>query len=376
MANIYETVIEEFNKRNCKLLNTKEEYTEILKTAKKGNYKLNYIASCGHNNTVFYNVFKSRGTGIDCPSCVNKRIGNEKKTKMENNEMSKTYAIKQEYDFVIKLKELIQFDFEVIKTVEGCLVDIIIKPKNIIENKWIGIQIKTTKTRYLTYSFHINNEYKDCLLLLYCCEDENMWLIPENIIQKQKKISIGFNKSKYNIYKINKENIINNLKQLYITTTKFEFDTLNTPINIYQQKYRKFRETKVDFIKFDYDEMDGLVYDFKINNFKIQEKVTKINKEKCYKFFICKNNGSINNHIQYDIGDNDFYWLNCDNMQTFFVIPENILMNRGLIGNKNSNNPINFKVTVKDELHQNSSWLNPYIFNYDNIDKERLLNLF
>ena len=58
MANIYENVVEEFNKRNCKLLNTKDEYTEILKSAKKTMYKLNYIASCGHNHIVFYNVFK------------------------------------------------------------------------------------------------------------------------------------------------------------------------------------------------------------------------------------------------------------------------------------------------------------------------------
>lgn len=57
MANIYENVIEEFNKQNCNLLTTKEEYLEILQNSKKSNYRLNYIASCGHNNIVFYNVF-------------------------------------------------------------------------------------------------------------------------------------------------------------------------------------------------------------------------------------------------------------------------------------------------------------------------------
>ena len=62
MKNVYENVVEEFNKRGCLLLNTKEEYYEILKYAFKSNYKLNYTASCGHNHTVFYNVFKSRGT--------------------------------------------------------------------------------------------------------------------------------------------------------------------------------------------------------------------------------------------------------------------------------------------------------------------------
>ena len=92
MANIYENIVDEFNKRNCKLLNTKDEYIEILKSAKKTMYKLNYTASCGHNHIVFYNVFKSRGTGIICPSCKTKEIGNIKKEKMKNNEISRTFV--------------------------------------------------------------------------------------------------------------------------------------------------------------------------------------------------------------------------------------------------------------------------------------------
>jgi len=45
MANVYENVIQEFNKRNCKLLVSKEEYNEII-----ANSKTNYMASCGHNH--------------------------------------------------------------------------------------------------------------------------------------------------------------------------------------------------------------------------------------------------------------------------------------------------------------------------------------
>ena len=95
MSNIYENVVEEFNKRGCILLNTKEEYYEILKSAFKSNYKLNYTASCGHNHIVFYNVFKSRGTGIKCPSCVNKKIASDTKEKMKNNEITKICNVEQ-----------------------------------------------------------------------------------------------------------------------------------------------------------------------------------------------------------------------------------------------------------------------------------------
>jgi hypothetical protein len=57
----YENVVEEFNKKCCKLLVTKEEYNNIIISInrKKYNYRLKYIASCGHEHIVFYNVFKS-----------------------------------------------------------------------------------------------------------------------------------------------------------------------------------------------------------------------------------------------------------------------------------------------------------------------------
>ena len=374
MVNIYENVIEEFNKQNCKLLTTQEEYIDILKN-KKNVYRLNYIASCGHTHIVFYNVFKSRGTGIVCPSCKNKKIGDDKKEKMKNNEMSKTSTIEQEFKFIKEFKELLKNEFNIIKAFDGCNSDLIFKPNNVLEDKWVGIQVKTTNVRHLTYGFHINNIYKNCLILLYCVEDNKMWLIPENIIGNQKKISIGYNKSKYNIYQINENTVINKLNELYNNTTNFEFDKLNTPTCIYQQReqiFRNFREEKINYIKFEYGEMEGTVYDFKINNFKVQEKVAKISdKENRYIFFLCKNNGLINgkqNKIQYDIGDNDFYWLNCDNKKTFFVIPEKILIEKGFIGNKNKR--IFLKINIK-----NISWIKEYMFDYENINKDLLLNI-
>jgi hypothetical protein len=382
MANIYENVVEEFNKRNCTLLTNKDDHTELIKSSKKTMYRLNYIASCGHKHIVFYNVFKSRGTGIICPSCKNKASGTKKKTQIQNKELSKIYTNEQEHNFMKKICDTLCNDFEIIKAFDGCNVDLIFRPKNITEDQWVGIQVKTTGTRHLTYSFHLQKTYENCLLLFYCCEDESMWLMPENIISNQTKISIGYYKSKYNIYKINKDTIFDKLNEYYKTTSKFCFEELDTPINIYQQRekeFRKFREEKIDFINFHYDNKEGTVYDFKIGNLNIQEKVTKMSdKENRYIFCICKNNGLINgkhNQIQYDIGDNDFYWLNCDNKKIFFVIPEKVLINKEIIGNNDCKKSIFLKITVKELLHKNSSWLQPYMFNYEDIDKERLLTI-
>jgi len=95
MSNVYENIVEEFNKRGCTLITTKEEHSEIIRNSKHSNYKLNYIASCGHNHNVFYNVFKSRGTGIKCPLCKYMENGKIKKEQFKNNEIAKLGYIDQ-----------------------------------------------------------------------------------------------------------------------------------------------------------------------------------------------------------------------------------------------------------------------------------------
>lgn len=380
MINNYENIVEEFNNKKCSLLTKKDEYQKLLNNSIKCNYKLDYIASCGHKNSVFYNVFKYRNTGIICQKCKNKKNMDIIKYNMENNNLSKIYNIELEYKCILKIKELTNKYFDINKAFDGCNVDLIYKPINICLDLWVGIQVKTTLKKNLTYSFHINKKYENCLIFLYCYEDNKMWIIPENIIGNQKKISIGYTKSKYNIYEVCNNNIIEKLNNLYTITTKNSFNIINKPINIYQvreQEFRKFREIKINFIKFIYDEIEGTVYDFKINNFKIQEKITIKNNKNIYNFTLYKNNGK-KNKKKYDINDNDFYWLNCDNKKFFFVIPEKILIEKKIIGTNDNNYFLNIKI---DKNFKNKySWLYPYMFNYETINninnKKRLLTLF
>jgi hypothetical protein len=381
--NTYENIIEEFKKRNCRLLDSKEEFDEIKKNSKTSAYKLNYIASCGHTHKVFYNVFKSRNTGIVCSLCKNKEIGKNKKEKMNNNEMSKLSYIEQEFKVIKDIQSRFEDHFNIVKAFDGCLVDIIYKPKSVLEDKWVGIQIKTSST----YSFHIDNNYTNCLLLLFCIDDNSMWLIPENIIVNQRKITIGYKKSKYDIYKVNNDEIVNKLNYLYNKTSTFVFDKLNTPINIYQHReqiFRKYREEKIPFITFQDNNMEACVYDFKIGNLKIQEKVCQciINRKNTYCFNLNKRNGLIEGkrtERQYDINDNDFYWLNFDNKKTFFVIPENVLVEKGIIGNKLGSNKKKLTIIYNDRFTSKNVWLQRYTFDYETIheelNKNRLLNV-
>ena len=203
-----------------------------------------------------------------------------------------------------------------------------------------------------------------------------MWLIPYEDVNGFKTIGVA-QKSKYNKYEANNETLLEKLGNYYETLNKFEFDVLNIPTSKCQkqeQEYRKIRETKLNFIEFKNNIMEGFVYDFMIGSKKVQEKVGTIahDNPNSYSFqltkYDCRIDGKCKNK-SYEKGDNDLYWLNCKNGK-FYVIPEDALLENGYIG----------KECKKEKLYvsptnQNTCWCNEYLFDYNNIDKEKLLKL-
>ena len=370
----YEYVLEKFSEKDCLVTMTKEEFNEIYKN---NNCKIKYNASCGHENIVSYKNFTTLNQGINCPKCVNKNISCKLKNLYSND--NKLSSLQQELKCINYIKELIGDHFTTIKSFDGCKADIVIKSFEEVEDLWLGIQVKSTnkKTEREQYYFRLNNgEYENCLLLCICDEDKKMWLIPYEEVKGLKTIGIA-KKSKYNKYEVNKENLIEKLTNYYNLSNKFEFKIIDTPTSKVQQQeqeYRNIRETKVNFIYFKNNEMEGLVYDFMIGSKKVQEKVGSIihNNKNSYSFTLSKNIGRINGkctHGPYEEGDNDLYWLNCKNGK-FYVIPEEELIKNGHIG----------KDCKKEKLYvsptnSNTEWCDEYLFDYNNIDKERLTKI-
>jgi hypothetical protein len=271
----YETVIKKFSDKNCHVTIAKEEFNEIYKN---NNCKIKYNASCGHENIVSYKNFITLNQGINCPKCVNKNTGlklKEIRTGENKNNLL------QEFNGINYFKELIGDHFTTIKSFDGCKADIAIKNFEETEDLWLGIQVKTTnkKTEREQYYFRLNNgEYDNCLLLCICDEDKKMWLIPYEEVKGLKTIGVA-QKSKYNKYEVNNENLIEKLTNYYNLSNKFEFKILDTPTSKSQQQeqeYRNIRESKINFIEFKNNSMEGLVYDFIIGSKKVQEKVGSI----------------------------------------------------------------------------------------------------
>ena len=71
----------------------------------------------------------------------------------------------------------------------------------------------------------------------------------------------------------------------------------------------------------------------------------------------------------YEEDDNDLYWLNCKNGK-FYVIPEDALFVNGYIGKDCKKQKL-----YVSQTNENTEWCNAYLFDYNNVDKEKLLKI-
>jgi len=366
----FQIVTKTFLDKGCNVTMTEEEFNISYTTNKS---KINYIASCGHHNSVSWANFTGLNQGLNCPSCVNNNTALKLK-ELRSGEKNNS-SIEQEFKCINYFIEITNQYFQVKKTYDGCKADIVIKPIDRIEDLWLGIQVKSTckKTDRGQYSFKLNSiNYDNYLILCICLEDKRMWLIPYEDVKGQNSIKIS-EKSKYNHYEVTIENVYNKLTTFYETIHTFEFDTINIPTSDTQKQelfYRKLREDKIDFIEYTYPKFEGTVYDFIIFDKKIQEKVGFIckNNPNSFGFSINKSDGRKSN-CSYKIGDNDFYWLHCKNTTSFYVIPESVLIEKEFIGDKCKQHLYISPTNI------NTKWTDDYLFDYDDVDKERLLEL-
>lgn len=369
----YLKVLKAFEDRGCQLLETKES----VEANTDRHPKFRYIAQCGHENIVFYNVFcGSRATGHICNACTCKRNGERSK---ENKQDDKLCNVKLELKCMEFFQQNVASEFVCIKAFDGCKADLIMKPKEVDIDEWMGIQVKSVASVGPSYGFHIENDYNDMLMLCMCWENKKTWLIPYSVVQGQRKLTIGLTKSKYSKYEILDNNQLSStLQDFYESVPKIHFEALDTPGNKWQKRektYREFRAESIPFLTFVNNAMEGLVYDFTLNGKKVQEKVGGYNKDKkAYNFHLLKNGGKIENkkfnRVCYDIGDCDIYWLNCADMRQFYVFPEQVLIEQGWISRENKRiKIINLKPNGKNR------WYNDYLFDYTKIDKERLLKV-
>jgi hypothetical protein len=361
----YESVSQIFKQYNCNLLYSKEEFNEIYKN---GKCELKYIASCGHNNTTKFRYFDGK-SGVICPNCVYKNRSISLKEKQSG--CNKIINNKTETCAINYLMSCLENTFDIIKTFDSCKSDIIVKPKSSNSNLWLGIQIKSTASyNNKCYYFNIKQKYSEQIIICISNTDKKLWGFQYTDLENIKsvlQIPIS-NNSKYNKFEIT-----NNIIEFFLNKYKecnyllFEQNILLHQLSkttLIEYNYRNLRKDKIKFINFIENENQGEVFDFKIGNKKIQEKVGSFNETgKYYYFSLSKCNGKRNKKIPYEIADNDLYWFHCKDSSMFYIIPESILIHYGYIGKKMS-------IMISCE-NENKKWINNFKFDYDNLENDK-----
>lgn len=382
MMDTYLKIKKNFDDNGCKLLTTYEEYQEYKKNNLEKNYgniRVNFVAKCTHKNNVAITNFISRKTGLICKNCryeqykILNKNNNASNIELEGNKILEKHISE---NYIIK------------KTIEGCSADLLIKDINSNDNLYIPVQMKSTlKKSHNIYSFKkIKSSYKNMLLILICITEEKIWIIPYNDIDRcMKNLSIS-NKSKYNKYEVASSSLPEVIKKYNCLSIKEELINIPQTNSIYQIREREYinkRENMINFLNYVYPDIHNTRTDFIINNKKIQEKVVGFRKNRnAYSVWLSTNYGKKENgnrkYRSYKLGENDYYWFNSSIDDKFWIIPELILYENNMISNKDDviNRKCIYFQILESENYSNHKWLKNYEYNYNNIDKIKILNMF
>lgn len=376
----YTDIVKAFEKQECQLLTTEEEFLNMIeekrrlnKPANTGWFKFKFIAQCKHNNEVFFNDFTRRQTGVLCKQCSYAKMAREKQQEAKlSSIVGNSYLV--EYEGYKICKELLKNDFEIYRTNNCCLADFIIKPICVLDDKYLGVQLKVcSKSIRGTYAFHqMNKGYDDLLIVCICLAENKIWAFDYNDIKNKKILSIGRSKIEYNKFLQSPEKFRKCCQDFYDHKPNFTKDELMTPITEkykVEHEYRVRREKELDFIPFKNLEVDNAVIDFLINGTKHQEKVASHHKRNngTYTVSICKWNPQHKKITSYDKGDNDFYWIWLKDSTMFYIFPESILIEKEKIGIP-ARTGLSFNVNYED-------WKKDYLFDFQDLNKDKIISL-
>ena len=313
----------------------KDTHTSENKFRIRLHAKFPFIFSCGHNDICTYNRFISQKDENNrlCKACNKLKLKNQGITNIETEEKTEDY-----------LKEIIDNNIiEIVFCPEGCSVDLRFKPIDIEEDLWFPVQLKSsdnTANTCFKLKGKYNTKYKSQLLLCHHLNKNNIFIFKpfsENMPEQSLTISYETGKSKYLDFKIDNHNNLTNILLDYYHNAEYNnllksgetFDDMVNEKKKIEREYEKIRLNTIRFMNF--VRYRNRPHDFKVNDIvKVQEKTRNIRKGfiNSYRFDLKKSDGTVNGlkkYKPYDIGDNEFYWLNLSGTKIFYVIPEEYL---------------------------------------------------
>lgn len=304
----YETIYNSIVSKGCKLLVSHSDFVEMKLNTKS---LMDIEMSCGHDYQCSFNCFQRR-KHFKCKECTDLVV----KHKSYDEELRVTTGSKLEATSFTYIENIIKDYFDVRKTHEACLADMLIRKKGNDRDEWIAIQIKSRNIGTCQLSFNKIGKYPNMILLCVSFPSFDMWVFNGNDLIGQKCISIGNGKSKYSKFQVEKIILPEILSSMCDKLQKTEFQKLIEPITPACRKeheYRMRREGLLSGLHFEYPKIDGTKYDVIINGHKVQDKCAVISNKRDHVYF-----------GNYNKGDNDYYWVNMKD-GSFFILPEYVI---------------------------------------------------
>ncbi len=122
----YQNLCTKYAQYGCVLLTTQEEIEELRINNNKNieHQKLHFLSKCGHESDGYFVNLKGKGTGINCRKCAQIKAIEVRKENMKDQPSNQGI----EYESFQYIRNMINAEFEVVKTNEGCIADFIVRP--------------------------------------------------------------------------------------------------------------------------------------------------------------------------------------------------------------------------------------------------------
>lgn len=357
----YDRVVELFNSKKCQLYTTKDEYECMVAPSYQ---RVRFRASCGCDNDAVLDGFIFKNTGVICKQCTLLKVKKDLETYQSDNNFPCYHT---EYAGIQLLLKYLDPEFTIRSTSEGCLADLIIRPKYESQNKWMMIQIKATNKVYKKdgYKFGFKgNFYNNNLIVCIAVEDEKFWVMDYTLVSYKEGICIGLTaKSYWYKYAVAVENLSDVFHHKYCCFQRYTAEYCDIPQSsnqIVEYEHKLLREKHLSTLKFEYPLIRNSSTDFLINGYKIQEKVAYPRLDSNKKHTACLKKCRQKVDVCYDKGDNDFYWIWIKNTHIFYIVPEQALINNRCIQvDGNINNKLKM-LSISPNC-----WLKEYKYNLD-----------
>ena len=374
----YNDVVKFFEKEGCKLITTEEE---IISVPLNFNSKFKYIPQCGHHHVVQFRSFKTTPYGRLCPKCQHKKTSEKYKQNMNYGIHHGIKIETESFNYIIQFLSN-KIDFH--RTYEGCHADIIVRPLNSQEDKWLPVQLKgATFNDKNTCRFRHVDDYNKYLM---CCigmknDTYKIWMFNGSLCLNLNGVTISPNSKTYSKYEVSSDKIIEKLLESYNDADNFTYISYATSMIPVAPKCKtehcnrmKRSEYLSDYFDISYSNEMNNIYDCKINNVRVQDKSGHPHRSGI-SFGI--NKKLHKKSIPYEKGDIDIYWLHVPNSSKFYVIPENVLIFHNFIKTPTQHGKLVLILFPEPGQRKNSKeWAQEYLFDYKNLNIAKLKTLF